>query len=384
MCRTTLIFILLALLLMTGGCARAVEVDQTAVGAGLGVDLDDQGNLIFFAQFNRPVNAQQASTNHAQTEVFVGKGLTPIQAARNLTLVMPRFPLWSHADVFIIGEKLARTDLAYTADTMARNRNLRVDAFIMLAHQVSPYDILAGECPLSLCSSRGLVKILRLQERQLGDYVMEDINQFLIKLTTPGIDPVIPQVTVIKHGDENVLTIDGMAAFRLNRMVGSLTELESKGYRWLEPNTRRGGLLVLKQPMPGVDFVTLEVISFTSRIRPEFNNGRLSMNIDVEAYLNFYDQSSRVPLLTVENSARLEQSAAQEITRQIKACIGKAQQLNSDFLGWGRSVYRYHPDRWQTLEPNWYEILPEVSSTVNVQTTIRRTLLLDEPIGLRR
>ncbi|NLU47412.1 MAG: hypothetical protein GXX02_05465 [Syntrophomonadaceae bacterium] len=45
-------------LLLVNGCGNMIDVEQTAIGAGLGVDLDDQGKIVFFAQFNRPINIQ--------------------------------------------------------------------------------------------------------------------------------------------------------------------------------------------------------------------------------------------------------------------------------------------------------------------------------------
>lgn len=108
--------ILVLLMLLSSGCGTMTDVERTAVGAGLGVDLDNENNVLFYAQFNRPVNVQETGANEAQSEVFTGRGKTPTQAARNITLVMPHLPLWSHADIFVLGEKLARTDLYYMAD----------------------------------------------------------------------------------------------------------------------------------------------------------------------------------------------------------------------------------------------------------------------------
>lgn len=377
-----IIIILLALFFISG-CGNMVDVEQTAVGAGLGVDLDSQGKILFYAQFDRPINVQEAGIIKSQSEVFVGTGLTPTQAARDIILTLPRMPIWAHADVFVLGETLARTDLSYMTDFLARNRNIRKDALIVLAHQVTPYDIFKGDFPMSL-SSRGLVDLLEIQEDMFGVYKPVSCAEFLDKTAAPGIDPIMPQVTVSQQKGRPVITLDGMAVFRQNRLVGSLNELESRGFLWVTATKKVGGLIVLDDPLPGLNFVTLEASRFNSRTRPRIEDGEIIMDIEVEVILNLYDQGGLADVQKLENIETLETLAAQEIERQVRACINKVQQLNGDILGWGKKIYAYYPQVWATIENDWYEILPQVSTQVTVKTEIRKQGLLNAPLTLRR
>lgn len=365
-----------------GGCGMT-DVEQTAVGAGVGVDLDSQGNILFFAQFNRPINFLESGVTEAQVEVFSGMGHTPTQAARDITLAMPRRPLWSHADVFVLGETLARTDLAYMADFLARNRNIRKDALIVLANQASPYDIFRGDFPLAL-SSRELMNLFNIQNERFGVYLPVSCDEFLGKLAAPGIDPTLPQVTITEQKGRSIITLDGMAVFRQNHLVGSLNETESRGYRWLNSRAKRGGFIVLNDPWPGVDFVSLDVTQISRRTRPRIESGELIMDIEVKAWLTFYDQGGLVNVQKLENIAQLETLAAREIERQIRACIDTTQQLNGDILGWGQKLYRYYPQVWKNMEHRWYEVFPQVKAQIKVQADIRQQGLLDQPLSIRR
>ena len=380
----TLAGILLLVMLLASGCAAMTDVEQTAMGAGLAVDLDNEDNIIFYAQFNRPINIQETGANEPQSEVFTGTGKTPSQAARNISLVMPRLPLWSHADIFILGENLARSDLHFTADFLARNRNIRKNSFLVVAHNASPYDIFSGECPLALCTSRGIVNILRIQEKQFGIYVPVTAVEFLNKLLAPGIDPVAPQVTIAEIEGKPIITVDGTAVFHQNRMVGFLNELECRGYRWLSSNVNKGGLVILDDPWPGVDFISLNVIDFNSRVRPRIANDNLIMDVEVNVTVSWNDMGGSIDVQKLENEKFLEDLAAQEIKRQIQACINKAQHLNSDILGWGQKVQRYEPEKWEGLEPLWYEIYPQVESRVVVKVNLRGQGQLVRPLSIRR
>jgi spore germination protein KC len=317
-----------------------------------------------------------------RAKFFTGRGKTPTQAARNITLVMPHLPLWSHADIFVLGEKLARTDLYYMADFLSRNRNIRKNSFLVVAYKVSPYDIFHGECPFALCSSRGIINILRAQDKNFGVYPLVTSLEFVTKLLSYGIDPVAPQVTIVKKDGRSILTIDGMAVFRQNRMVGSLNELECRGYRWLSPTSKKGGLVVLSAPWPGVDYISLKVNEFNTRTRPRFADGKLIMDVQVDVIVGLVDIGGMVNIL--ENERIIEDLAAQEIERQIYACIAKAQQLNSDILGWGQKVQRYEPEVWETLEPLWYDVYPDIEAQVAVKVTLRGQRLLVNPLLNRR
>ena len=155
--------ILVLLMLLSSGCGTMTDVERTAVGAGLGVDLDNENNVLFYAQFNRPVNVQETGANEAQSEVFTGRGKTPTQAARNITLGCPTTPVVP-CGYLCAGRKAGSTDLYYMADFLSHNRNIR-KTLLVVAYKVSPYDIFHGECPFALCSSRGIINILRAQDK---------------------------------------------------------------------------------------------------------------------------------------------------------------------------------------------------------------------------
>lgn len=371
------LLLIIFLTILSSGCWNMVQVEDTATGSGLAVDLNPDGKILFVAQFNRPINAQQMGTNRAQTEVFIGHGQTVTQAARDITLLLPRLPLWSHADVILLGDNLARTDLSIVADFLARNRNIRIDAYMFVTHNCSPYEVFIGECPLSLCTARGIIKITRHQEQQLGMYVPVKAVDFLGRLTTPGIDPVLPQVTVLRQKGQLVPHIQGTAVFRGRKKVGSLNETESRGYRWLHPSLKRGGIVEVHKPFDLVDSISLEVIQFSTATTPRMENGHIVMDIDIKADLNFYGESGTRQVLTSAKIAHIQALCDQTIKEQVSACIDKALLLNADIMGWGQLIHHHYPQVWEQVESNWYDILPQVKFKVNVKSNVKRTNMTD-------
>ncbi len=184
-------------------------------------------------------------------------------------------------------------------------------------------------------------------------------------------------------GDKNVnptdnkkrVALHGTAVFKGDKMIGSLDKTESRGYRWLNSNSKTGGLVLLRSPLNQQEYVALEVIRFRSKTRPELSGGSLKMRLDINARLTFYEQTDRSELLTPAMIKNLETAANYEIAQQIKSCIKKSQNLNSDILGWGLKLQEYLPDEWKRLNSDWYELYPLIEADVRVKTSITRTYL---------
>lgn len=370
---------LLFFLLLLGGCYDRTETNQTALCAGVGVDIDSQRRIDFTVQLNKPVDPQKNLTFSQQVENISAEGDSITEAARRVMLVVPRLPLWSHADVFVIGGDLARQGLKGLPDFVARNRNIRHDIIVLVSPYNKPEEIFKSSCPLSLCSSRGILRILKFQERALGSYVGTDMLHFISRLAAPGIDPIAPQVVITKDiKGNNILTIRGMALFSGDKMVGSFNQKESRGYRFLLPQNGQGGIITLKSPFDSCKFIDLEVSRFKSSIKPVKRGEKIVIRLKTEAEFNILGIQAEEEILTPGRISRLEKTAANSIKSDIAACVEKAQKVNSDALGFGQAIYRYMPKDWRKMEENWKQIYPHIEYEIEVKTKIKNTYLTNK------
>ncbi len=370
-----LLIIFIIPLIFTSGCWELREINDTAVTTGFGVDLNAQEGISFSVQLAQPTAPGESGTDNSQSLVFIGSGTTITEAARKTLLFLPHMPLWSHSNSIILGEKMARNDLSVLIDFLSRNRNVRPEIIMLVALQTTPEEILKIPLPLRRFSGKNFGNLLKIQETQLGIYVPITMSEFISKLAIPGIEPAVPQVAVVQEGKKEKLILQGMAVFKGPQMVGSLNETESRGYRWLNSTINHGGIVVINSPINKEDSITLEISQFQHKTRPQLNQGKLKMNIEVETNLTFYEQDGTGELLNLEMSKLMEELARQEIEKEISACIIKSQSLQSDILGWGRTVNRYQPEEWQRLGSEWPSIFPGVESEIRVKTKITRANL---------
>lgn len=362
--------------LMLAGCYGGLEVNDTVVPTGRGVDIQD-GKKVYSAQLAKP-QGREESSNTDTTLVVTEKGDSFSMAARSFYLFLPRKPLWSMINTTIIGENLAREDISLCADFFARNPNVRLNSNLFLAYHTTPEEIFKVKVPMSKYSAQSLAEIIKIEEKSLGIYMKVDVREFLFKAATAGIEQVLPQVIIEKNGEEERLRLDGTAVFLKNKMVGSLDEAESRGLRFLKTKPISGGLFSAEVPLGAGDKVTLELIDSVAKIKPIFaDNKKIKMQIRIKADGNFYEQNNDINYLTPENILKVEQAANQAIEKDIMACIKKSQALKSDVMGWGLHISRKNPEIWVNLKSNWPEIFAEIETEITVDFKFRRGYLID-------
>jgi spore germination protein KC len=377
-----LILLLLFPLFFTTGCWNQLEVNETVEAEGLVFDLDgDQPSLS--VQLSKPLTQGQSGSASAQPLNITETGRTFSEAARRMMLGLARLPTWAHAGTIIIGNNLASQDLARVVDFIARNRNVRKSALVFISSGPTGKECLEAEVPPESHSSTALKRLIRIQEQQLGIYMPVTLDQFLVNLATPGIDPVAPQVAIKETGGKKTLRLEGTAVFKDRKMVGSLNEAESRGYRFLSPQMITGGLIIIQSPLensPSSDkLISIELTRSQATVSPQFEGDRIkNMKIHLEAEGNFYEQTFSGEVLTLDNVSKLQAMISESIKGDIIASIMKAQGLDSDIFGWGRSIHQRNPALWKEIEKDWPTVFPGIETDISVDFKLRRTYLLDK------
>lgn len=396
--------ILLALLILSTwicpGCWDYREIEQSSVPAAVGVDLDNDQQIVFSTQLVKPMPPGEAGSSTIQPALISGRSPAVAMAARRIMLSLSQVPEWAHVRTIIFGERLVRRDLSLAVDFMTRNRNLRPDINLLIASSATPEAILSTRLPQGSDLGLGLQELVNLSESQLGIYTPITMEEFTYRLSAPGIEPAVPQVslavenkpgtTSLKEGDKKAeqadnktsLMLDGTAVFKGSKMVGSLNETESRGYRWLRSKHKQGGYFIINSPFGDGETIGFEVRQFDSRTRARITNGQPAIKIEVRALLNLYDQNGTHSVLN-DQFGQLEEAAALEIKRQIESCIAKSQALDSDILGWGSMINAYQPDEWEAVESRWGEIYPTIQADIQVKASIRGLGMTGKAFPLR-
>ncbi len=393
MAKKLLLLTIVLFLIFNAGCWDLREINDSAVPTSLGIDLGENKKINFTTVLAEP-KLGESGISQMKTTFITSSDYGVAIAARRGLLSLSKVPAWSHVQNMVLGDTLVRNDLPLIIDFMTRNRNFPQDTNLLIALQNTPEELLAQVSS----TGSGLKQLIMINEFQIGTYTPTTIGDFTYALMTPGIEPAVPQIMLEEipgskpGGDKNMksadnktkrIVLNGTAVFKGHKMTGSLNEIESRGYRWLNSHTKTGGFLVVKPPHKPQDYVALEVIRFNSKTKPQLNSNNLKMRIEVNAQLAFYEAVDGGELLTPTMRKNLEKTANQEITRQINSCIHQSQHLNSDILGWGLMLQESQPDTWKRLKPEWNDIYPFIDYDIKVKTTISHTYLSNKSLQIR-
>lgn len=374
----TFIIILMFSLTMCSGCYNRVELEDTVAAVAHGLDLSPDGTrLISTAQFALP--KQSGGEEDAPKYLLrSASGPTFSAAEQIINSTLPRKPVWSLAETFIVGDNIARHDISFFLDHLARTNTVRESSLLFLAWGSTPEQILRTETKPEDTAGAALPKMIRAQEPQTGLYSPVSINEFLYKVSTPGIEPVLPQVVIENFEGKERLALKGLAVFRGNQMVGSLNERESWGFHLMQ-NSTRGGLFEISLPdQEGSDNRAqqiLELANSRAEIVPLPSQGSISMRITVSAEGNLYELDKPENLSGLEMLGRFEQQANEAMRSDVSACISRAQSYQSDVLGWGQILEQQQPALWENLKKDWPAQFANIPFEVEVDYKLRRTYL---------
>jgi len=369
------------IMICLSGCGK-IELNNAAIPTAFGTDFKDN-RIVIATQIAKPVSPGTSAGNGPQFSVISASGRTFSEASRNTSLSFAAVPLWSQVQVSLMSDTMAKRGIADQIDFLIRNRFVRKSNTLVVTKNTTPQQVLSIVAYLETYTGMAIMKLIKNQESQLGIYTQTDLYEFLQKLSEPGIEPVVPMITIQKNGREKQLLLQDTAVFKGSKMIGSLNETESRGYSLLNPGKKTLGLFLVSSPPNPEQKVTLEISSLQSKVKPMIQGQNIKMLIELNIDGNFYEQSGTENLFTPKVYKMIEKAAEQELKRQMTLAIVKAQSLNSDIFGWGNLVYKKDPHLWQQVEEDWDALFPSIPYEIKVDFTLRRSYLTDKSVVLR-
>ena len=263
---------------------------------------------------------------------------SPANALFHLRNLLPKRPVWTHVDVIVVGEELARSGLSVPLDFAVRTLRVRDDAWLVVARGRAE-DLLRARPPGDALPARGLRRIL---EQSIGQSMVPRRGtaiDFFSVVEDPGIDPVLPLVTV---GPQQRLSLDGLAVLRKDRLVGALGDAATHGFNLVRGGAATGTLAFACAGGPTPDSY-LRVIRRKSRIEPSLAAGRPRVRIDVLLRAVVEDRLCRQPLASPAAIRQAEAQAGAAARERVQAAVQTAARLGADIFGFGREFWRNWP-----------------------------------------
>jgi spore germination protein KC len=385
--------LLILLTLLVGGCWDLVSISERTMVIGMGIDkIQDDEPILLTAQVvnfqafksggggtmtgaggsngKGASNGDKSSAGGSSVIVETIKGRSLSDAVYNFLKYSSRRVIFSHNRVIVLGNELARSDIAGIFDEMTRDYQFRPTNWILVAENTAR-EILEARTDLGTVPANEInIMMDNLTRKALIDPV--NMNDFIFQLKSEGKTGLAPLVQM-EQPDLNPfprIKVEKTAVFKNNRLIGVLTTDESHDLTWLDDRQKGGSLVFIYQSGKKQQKISVEISGGTTHITPQVTQDGILMKISCSG--SGVLRESEGITNNFKTVKRLEQRVEKVLETRLEQTIEKAQQMKADFLGFGRLIHADDPDLWLRIKDKWEEEFPKIRISVHFQINLAR------------
>jgi spore germination protein KC len=367
--RALVAWMLLPALLLTG-CWDKREIESLFIVTAVGLDAaEEEGEMEVTFQISKSKDSssgnKESSGDESSSILLKSESKTVLEAMEEQNRNSSRTLLLQHNQVILLGSELAEQGVKERLDMFLRNQQARMEVLVLVA------DGQAGEtlgAKVSQETTPGIYLSRMMQDlRRTSLHYNVRLLDFISRLRDGTSAPIAPIVKAEKEGEKETLTVDGLAVFQGDKMVGRLDNDETMGYLWALGKVRQGDVAA-EDDQGRAAFIILRLnTSRKTSLRPD---GGVKVTLEVEAILRVGELQGFAQTPLEELRPALTALAQEQIKKQILDTAERARELGADIYGFGRSVHTEHPREWKELEGRWDELFQDLELDVQVKVQV--------------
>ncbi|QHW29833.1 Ger(x)C family spore germination protein [Paenibacillus rhizovicinus] len=386
--RLILVAFVLASTFLVSGCWNSRELNKLAIVTAISIDKaanSDKYELAFQVVMPGELSSSgKSSKGYAPFTVYSVQASTLFEGIRKASKQVPRQLFFSHIQVVILGERLAKSGIKDIFDFFERSHEVRLTSMLLLARGNSPGQLLSALMPLEPLQAEALIGTGLSSGRIWSGSPVIGIDEAIRKLVNPGAEPSISGLRIV--GDEESvdkkqsleqthppyhLEISGVAMFREGKLAGWLDHDKAKGYMFVINQMRSTIMNLGCEDMK--NGLALEVVKSKTKTAVTMKEGKAMVNIDVSAEGNIAEVKCGIPLTDLSALYKVEQDWSTKTKANMMAAIRSAQAQQSDVFGFGEILQRTHPKAWRKVQDNWAETFAEAEVHISFRGQILRS-----------
>ncbi|WP_138753746.1 Ger(x)C family spore germination protein [Paenibacillus sinopodophylli] len=387
--RRSLLLLSACLFLTLSGCWDLRYLDKLGVVLALGVDDDPSGKqkLQLTVQVVLPQNvAAESKGGIGGTAVttFTETGDTLFEAIRKMSAKTSRRLFFSHTQMLVIGEAMARKGIFPLVDLIERNPDIRTDISVIVTRGMKAEQLLQLTTQMESIPINQIHEMIKVNQTAYGTNFGVKVKE-LTRLSGEGKQQaVLPSIRIegnkaIGHSNENVNSIPAaaipvlstMAVFRDGRLVDYLKPKESRGLSWLHNKVKSTVIKLACPNSEGELIVEIQNASIAYKVKHDANGLPV---VKVTVRLTGSIQEIMCPDVNVGEEKVLNEigeMTSLAVKDEMEETINRLQKkLGIDALGWGKEIYLQQPNSWKRLGGEWEAEFPSIKSEVICNTII--------------
>lgn len=364
--------LIIPLILLLSGCYNYRELNELAITTGIAIDKEENYKVTIMIANSKKEGSDGSIS--PQATVYEGNGDTIYEAFKDTSLALSKQIYLTHIDVLVISEEIAKNNLNDVIDFLFRYPQTRNNFQLVLAKDRKAGDILKITTPLETFPSQNLAKNLEITDKLQGFTYTVDFTEFVKTLTTEGVNPVLPSVTIIgdvESGNKNenieenkpqtYLKLDMLGIFKDNKFVTFADGDESKGINIINNKVYILGVII--------DYNDKKVVTEITEMKTDFEvkNNKVIINIKTNGSIQEID--SNVNLDDNKVIEEIKNKDIEKIREYVNKAIDLAQKNKTDIFGFGNYVYK---NDYKNYNENWDELIfPNLEVEINVDLKLQ-------------
>ncbi len=377
------------LLVVMSGCWNARELSDLSIASMIAIDKADENKYEVTAQIINPAQfVEEERTDRAPVATHNVSGASVFEGIRRLTTHIPRKLYLAHLRVVVISEEIAEEDFTEVLDFFFRDHEVRTDFFIVISKDQPAKDILKILSQVEELPGEKIFSSITFSEENWAPTKGMQMDDIIEQFVLDGENPVVTGIQVM--GDQEageirehvetietqaVLKLQNLAAFREGKLVGWMTEDQSKGYNYIRNNVQSTlGVIPCNNGT-----LTFEVIRSESSIEANLENGEPVVHVTISTEGNIAEVTCDDEILNLQTIKNIEKEIAEDIKIIAMDSIHHAQtDFQSDIFGFGEQIRRTAPTYWKGVKNDWNTHFKDLEVNVDVDFSIHHTGTLTE------
>ena len=186
---------------------------------------------------------------------------------------------------------------------------------------------------------------------------IQDIDEMLTGIAQAASIPYVKIKTQQTSEGKSVkyADIDGTAILKKGKMIGTVSEAETRGVLWLRDEIK--GYTVSVEIEDKEELVSLNPVSARVDLVPQIKDDKWKMDVDVATEGAIVQNETNIAFVDQKLLKEVEEAYQKSIETRIQDVLQVMQQkLNADLADFSKEFYRKYPKQKKTIEDHWDEI----------------------------
>lgn len=375
-----LLMVMVMCLLLTG-CWDQRELSTVALITGMAVDKGESGKFkLTVLGINAAELSEQTAQGNSPNAMLSLEGDSLPELSQKMNIVFSKNLIYSHMKVFIISKEIAEEGMLDFLDYLERNREIRDDINIVIAKEKAK-DILKVASILQKDSALKLDSQLEQALKVWGLNPDVRLNDLIAAMTSSGRQPVMAVVNVkgdVKKGEsvdnmkkpepDAVVAIDSMAVLKGEKLLGFLSEDDSRNYLWTQNKMNYTTVAV---PCDKNKYLSVKITDSNTKIKAKMANGTPDIRIGLSLQGFLMGSNCGYPLDMPDTYMKIQKLTEKFIEKQIADTINKVQKdYGVDVFGFGEVMERQDYQAYKQVKEHWDEAFREAKITITADLNV--------------